>query len=43
MAEGLARASVNIDSMYLLHSSAEGYHFAVTVDDEDTASQALAG
>ena len=41
--EGLAKASVNIDSMYLLHSNAEGYHFAVTVDDSDTASQALAG
>lgn len=43
MAEGLARAGVNIDSMYLLHSNAEGFHFAVTVDDAEGASQALAG
>ena len=43
MAEGLANASVNINSMYLLHSSSEGYHFAVTVDDVDRAHEALAG
>lgn len=42
IAEGLAQASVNIDSMYLLHSNAEGFHFAVTVDDPDAASGALA-
>jgi hypothetical protein len=40
-AEGLARAGVNIDSMYLLHTNSEGFHFAVTVDDPDAASGAL--
>lgn len=43
MAEGLARSNVNIESMYLLHSSAEGFHLAVTVNDEDTALQVLGG
>lgn len=43
MAEGLASAGVNIDSMYLLHTNAEGYHLAVTVSDPDTARTALAG
>ena len=43
MAERLASSGVNIDSLYLLHSSAEGFHIAVTVDDDDEASQALAG
>ncbi|MGI9665586.1 MAG: hypothetical protein ACR2N2_00595 [Acidimicrobiia bacterium] len=43
MAEHLANAGVNIDSMYLLHSSAEGFHLAVTVDDDDGAYEALAG
>lgn len=42
MTEQLASAGVNIDSIYLLHSSAEGLHFAVTVDDTDTAGSALA-
>lgn len=43
MAESLASCGVNIDSMYLLHSNAEGHHFAVTVDDADVANEALAG
>ncbi len=43
IAEGLARAGVNIDSMYLLHTNAEGFHLAVTVSDTDLAIQALAG
>jgi hypothetical protein len=43
MAEGLAQAGVNIDSMYLLHTNAEGYHLAVTVSDTDLGKQALAG
>lgn len=43
MVEGLARSGVNIDSMYLLHTSAEGYHLAVTVDDADAALRAIAG
>jgi len=33
----LADAGVNIDSIYLLHSNAEGLHFAVTVDDPQAA------
>jgi hypothetical protein len=41
-AESLARAGVNIDSMYLLHTNSQGFHFAVTVDDTDAASGALA-
>ena len=35
--EELANAGVNIDSIYLLHSNAEGLHFAVTVDDPEAA------
>ena len=41
MAERLADAGVNIDSIYLLHSNAEGLHFAVTVDDPDLAQANL--
>ena len=41
MAERLAEAGVNIDSIYLLHSNAEGLHFAVTVDDPDLARAEL--
>ncbi len=37
MAEALANTGVNIEAMYLLHSSAEGLHFAVAVDDHETA------
>lgn len=37
----LAHASVNIDSMYLLHSDAEGLHLAVTVDDGNRAQRIL--
>jgi hypothetical protein len=37
----LADAGVNIDSIYLLHSNAEGLHFAVTVDDPDLAKAEL--
>ena len=35
MAEALAATGVNIEAMYLLHSSSEGLHFAVAVDDVD--------
>ena len=42
MTEDLANAGVNIDSMYLLHSNAEGLHFAVTVDDPEAARFRLA-
>jgi hypothetical protein len=37
----LANADVNIDSIYLLHSNAEGLHFAVTVDDPNLAREHL--
>jgi hypothetical protein len=37
----LADAGVNIDSIYLLHSNAEGLHFAVTVDDPELAKAEL--
>ncbi len=37
MAEALAATGVNIEAMYLLHSSSEGLHFAVAVDDSDVA------
>ena len=43
MAEGLAAAGVNVDSLYLLHSNAEGFHIAMTVDDTDDGLSALAG
>ena len=36
-------AGVNIDSIYLLHSNAEGLHFAVTVDDPQAARANLGG
>lgn len=39
--EELANAGVNIDSIYLLHSNAEGLHFAVTVDDPEAARSRL--
>ena len=42
MAENLASAGINVDSMYLLHTNSEGYHLALTVDDA-VAFEALAG
>lgn len=42
IAEHLASAGINVDSMYLLHTSSEGYHLALTVDDA-SAYEALAG
>jgi hypothetical protein len=42
VAQRLADAGVNIDSIYLLHSNAEGLHFAVTVDDPEAARANLA-
>jgi len=41
MAEALANTGVNIEAMYLLHSNAEGLHFAVAVDDHETAQAHL--
>ena len=43
MAEALAKTGVNIEAMYLLHSNAEGLHFAVAVDESDSVDQRLAG
>ncbi len=43
MADSLAHADVNVDSMYLLHTNAEGFHLALTVSDAERASQVLAG
>lgn len=42
LADVLGEADVNIDSIYLLHSNAEGLHMAVTVDDPETARSHLA-
>lgn len=42
MTEALAATGINIEAMYLLHSSAEGLHFAVAVDDADVAQQRIA-
>ncbi len=42
MAEALANTGVNIEAMYLLHSSEEGLHFAVVVDDHEQAHHHLA-
>jgi len=41
IARRLADAEVNIDAMYLLRSSAEGWEFAVAVDDPDRARTRL--
>ena len=41
VAKRLADAGVNIDSIYLLHSNAEGLHFAMTVDDPELAKAEL--
>ncbi|MDJ0923443.1 MAG: ACT domain-containing protein [Acidimicrobiia bacterium] len=41
MAEALAATGVNIDAMYLVHSSSEGLRFALAVDDPDTAQKHL--
>lgn len=43
MAEALSNTGVNIEAMYLLHSSSEGLHFAVAVDDPEIAKKRLAG
>jgi hypothetical protein len=42
ISESLAHAGVNVESMYLLHTNAEGFHVAMTVSDTDLASEALA-
>jgi hypothetical protein len=42
MARRLADAGVNIDAVYLLHSSAEGLEFAIAVDEMEAARTRLA-
>jgi hypothetical protein len=42
ISESLAHAGVNVESMYLLHTNAEGMHVAMTVSDTDIAYRALA-
>jgi hypothetical protein len=39
MAEALAETGVNIEAMYLLHSSSEGLHFAVAVNESDVTQK----
>jgi hypothetical protein len=41
MARRLAEAEVNIDAMYLLRSSAEGWEFAIAVDEPERARTRL--
>jgi len=41
LTEQLAAAGVNIESMYLLHTNAEGRHFALIVDDTEAARSRL--
>jgi len=43
MAEGLEGSDINIESMYLLHTDAQGYHIAMTVSDPADTETALAG
>ena len=42
LTESLAATGVNIDAMYLLHSNGEMLHYALAVNDPDTASAHLA-
>lgn len=42
ISENLAQAGVNVDSLYLLHTNAEGYHLAITVSDSELAHEVLA-
>jgi hypothetical protein len=42
MTRRLADAGVNIEAMYLLHSSGEGLHFALAVDDRGKACDHIA-
>ncbi len=43
MAEALATIGVNIEAMYLLRSNGDGLHFAVAVDDPESAVDRVAG
>ena len=41
MSHRLAESQVNIDAMYMFHTDNDGLHFAVAVDDPDTARAEL--
>jgi hypothetical protein len=43
MTRNLANSGVNIEAMYLLHANGDSLHFAVAVDDPDTAVPHLSG
>ena len=42
LAEALAATGTNIEALYLLHTNDDGMHFAMAVDDDETAMQHLA-
>ena len=42
VAESLADTGVNIDAMYLLHTNGDHQHFALAVNDPETAVEHLA-
>lgn len=43
MTRKLADADINIEAMYLLHANGDSLHFAVAVDDHETAAPHLSG
>lgn len=43
MTQRLADSGVNIEAMYLLHANGDSLHFAVAVDDHETAVPHLSG
>ncbi len=43
MTRRLADAGINIEAMYLLHANGDSLHFAVAVDDHETAVPYLTG
>lgn len=43
MTRKLADSGVNIEAMYLLHANGDSLHFAVAVDDHETAVPYLSG
>ncbi len=43
MTRKLADSGINIEAMYLLHANGDSLHFAVAVDDHETAAPHLSG
>ncbi|MBT8197189.1 MAG: ACT domain-containing protein [Acidimicrobiia bacterium] len=41
LTERLAASGVNIDAMYLMHTSPDGLHFAIAVNDPEGAASTL--